>query len=176
MDSDERKRAPPDADFASEFAGRIENEPADERVYRVALGLTGPTRVAEVASRADCSKNAARRHLKRLADIGVLAHVSEQPDTFERNESYFEWRRLNRLSDLSDEEYTERFGELLAEDEAYREEYNVDDPDALEPLDYGKYGDAERVWLDLTNWRAIRQEIRDLRRIKHKDTAGTGLP
>lgn len=175
MDSDDRERTPPDADFASEFAGRIENAPADERVYRVALGLTGPTRVAEVASRADCSKNAARRHLKRLADIGVLTHVTDQPDTFARNESYFEWRRLDRLNELSDEEYTERLGELLAEDESYREEYDVDAPDAFDPLEYKEHGDAEQVWLDLTNWRAIRQEIRDLRRVKHEDAAGAGL-
>ena len=174
MDRDDIERSPPDSDFAAEFAERVRNEPADERVYRVALGLTEPTRVADVADRADCSKNAARRHLKRLVEIGVLRHVMENPDAFERNESYFEWRRFNRLAEMSEAEYTDRLGELLSEDESYREKYDVEAPTAIDPLEYGSYGDAEQVWLDITNWRAIRREIRELRRSNETDVTDTG--
>ena len=165
----ESERGPPDADFSEGLAERLRNAPADERVYRVALGLTEPTRVSEVAQRADCSKNAARRHLERLAEIGVLRRVLENPAAFERNESYFEWRRLDRLAELSDAEYEDRLGDLLSEDEAYRETYGVECPDDLDPLEYTSHGDAERVRLDLTNWAAIRREIRDLRRVHRGD-------
>lgn len=175
MSDTHEERGPPKSDFSDGLSERLRDSPADERVYRVSLELTEPTSVADVAKRADCSKNAARRHLKRLADIGVLTRVTKNPETFERNASYFEWRRINRLAELGEREYKERLGELLAENETYRKKYDVDDPDEIDPLTYGEYGDVEQVWLDITNWRAIRREVRDLRRA-HRDTAaGEGI-
>ena len=166
---------PPTEDFSTRLSERLRDAPTDERVYRTALELYDPTTVAEVAERADCSKNAARRHLKRLTDIGLLTRVMENPEAFRRNESYFEWRRLNRLSELSDDEYRERLGELLAEDETYKNEYEIETPDDIDPLDYSEYGDAEQVWLDLTNWTAIRREIRDLRRSRQDGAVDEGI-
>ncbi|WP_152040825.1 DUF7342 family protein [Salinigranum salinum] len=175
MNASDDERGPPSSDFSKDLVERLDNAPADERVYRTALELYTPTRVVEVAERADCSKNSARRHLRRLADIGVLTRMTENPETFERNESYFEWRRLNRLSELDDDEYRDRLGELLSEDEAYRETYGVETPDEIDPLEYGGYGDAENVWLDLNNWAAIRREIRDLRRSREDTSVDEGV-
>jgi predicted transcriptional regulator len=166
---------PPDKGMVSDFAERIESAPTDERVYRVALEITEPTTVSEVASRADCSKNAARRHLKRLADIGLLTTVMEDPATYERNESYFRWRRLNRLAELSEDEYNERLRELLSKHESYKDKYGVERPDELDPLEYGEFGDAERVWLDVNDWRAVRNEIRDLRLARQGDIVDEGV-
>ncbi|WP_129112604.1 DUF7342 family protein [Halegenticoccus tardaugens] len=175
MTSSSDDRGPPRSDFSEDLADRIRDAPADERVYLVALGLHEPTRVSEVAARAECSKNAARRHLKRLADIGLLTRVVENPASFERNESYFEWRRLDRLSRLSDDEYRRRLGELLSENETYRERYGVDEPNDVDPFEYAEYGDPEHVWLDLNNWAAVRREIRDLRRSRRDETADEGV-
>ncbi|WP_396613899.1 helix-turn-helix domain-containing protein (plasmid) [Haloferax sp. S1W] len=124
----ESPRGPPEDDFADGLRERLDAAPADERVYRVALELTKPARVSEIATRADCSKNATRRHLNRLTESGALTKVTENPATFERNESYFAWRRRTRLAEFSETEYKERLGELLAEDDAYRDTYGVDDP------------------------------------------------
>ena len=175
MNASDDERGPPSSDFSKDLVERLDNAPADERVYRTALELYTPARVVEVAERADCSKNSARRHLRRLADIGVLTRVTENPETFERNESYFEWRRLNRLSELDDDEYRDRLGELLSEDEAYRETYGVETPDEIDALEYGEYGDAEKIWLDLNNWAAIRREIRDLRRSREENPIDEGV-
>jgi predicted transcriptional regulator len=164
---DTNEQGSPQTDFATDFADRLENAPADVRVYRIALELTDPTRVAEVADRAKCSANTARRHLKRLAEIGLLTCVTENPATFKRNEAYFEWRRLNRLAELSEQEYKSRLGELLAENEDYKQTYDVEKPDNIDPLEYAEYGDPEQVWLDITHWEAVRQEIHDLRRVNH---------
>lgn len=174
-DSDDH--APPTEDFAERLTERLSKSdtPTDERVYRVALTLHEPSTVLDIAERADCSKNAARRHLNRLTDIGVLARVTEDPATYRRNEAYFEWRRVNRLSNLSDEEYSERLGELLVEDEAYKEKYGVEAPGDLDPLEFGEFGDSEKVWLDLSNWEAIRTEIRDLHRSRNDGVADEGL-
>ncbi|MFC4360305.1 helix-turn-helix domain-containing protein [Halobium salinum] len=175
MGAPKRERSPPTSDFSEGLAERLQDAPADERVYRIALELHEPTRVTDVAERADCSKNAARRHLRRLVDIGLLTRVTDNPETFRRNESYFEWRRLNRLSELSNEEYTERLKELLSEHESYQDKYGVEKPDDIDPLNYGDHGDAEQVWLDLNNWEAVRTEIRDLRRSRPDETVDEGV-
>ncbi|GAA0250752.1 winged helix-turn-helix domain-containing protein [Haladaptatus pallidirubidus] len=169
------ERGPPKTDFATDFADRLENAPADERVYRIALELTDPTPVSEVADRADCSANAARRHLKRLAEIGLLTRVTENPVTYRRNEAYFKWRRLNRLAELSEQEYKSRLGDLLAENEDYKQTYDVERPDDIDPLEYAEYGDPEQVWLDITNWEAVRQEIHDLRRVNRDSATDEGV-
>jgi len=175
MTSNREEHIPPESDFSEDLAERIRSAPTDERVYRTALELHEPTPVSEIAARADCSKNAARRHLKRLDDIGLLTCVMENPETFKRNESYFEWRRLNRLSELSDSEYKNRVGELLAENEEYQKKYDVEKPSDIDPLDYDEYGDPEQVWLDLNNWEAIQTEIQDLRRARHDENVGEGV-
>ena len=105
IESHDDEHSPPESDFSEGLTERVENIPTDERVYQTALELYEPTQVSEVADRADCSKNDARRHLKRLAEIGLLSRVMENPEAFKRNESFFEWRRYNRLSELSDSEY-----------------------------------------------------------------------
>jgi predicted transcriptional regulator len=175
MGAPEYERGPPTSDFSEELAERLQDAPVDEHVYRIALELHEPTRVTNVAERADCSKNAVRRHLRRLADIGLLTRVTDNPETFQRNESYFEWRRLDRLSELSNEEYSDRIKDLLSEHESYQDVYGVEKPSDINPLEYGNYGDAEQVWLDLNNWEAIRGEIRDLRRSRPDETVDEGV-
>jgi predicted ArsR family transcriptional regulator len=66
MNASDDERGPPPSDFSEDLGERLDNAPADERVYRTALELYTPTRVVEVAERADCSKNSARRHLDDL--------------------------------------------------------------------------------------------------------------
>ena len=175
MDSQDNEHSPPETDLSEELAKRIENIPTDERVYQTALELYEPTQVSKVAERADCSKNAARRHLKRLAEIGLLTRVMENPESFKRNESYFEWRRFNRLSELSDSEYKKRVGELLSENKSYQEQYDAEKPEEIDPLDYDKYGDPEQVWLNLNNWEAIQTEIQDLRQAQQDERVGEGI-
>ena len=72
------------------FSGDLDAESADERVYRVALQLYEPAGVAEIAERASCAPDTARRHLTQLTDTGIVESASESPRTYVRNESYFE--------------------------------------------------------------------------------------
>jgi len=174
MDSGDDRR-PPETAFGAELAAAREDAPTDERVYRTALELYEPTTVSTVAERADCSKTAARRHLSRLADIGLLRQVLETPAAFERNESYFAWRRHNRLAELDHDEYRQRLGELLSTDRGFREEYGVDSPDDLDPLEYGEHGDPEAVWLDVDRWTAVREEISQLQAARDDDAAEHGV-
>ena len=69
-------------DLNEGFSTDLESEPADERVYRVALQLYDPAGVSAIAERVSCAPDTARRHLKRLADIGVIEIISKSPLTY----------------------------------------------------------------------------------------------
>jgi predicted ArsR family transcriptional regulator len=153
---------PPEFDLADGFAADLADAPADERVYRVALELYEPTRVATVAERADCAPDTARRHLERLADVGVLDRVTDEPATYERNGSYFEWRKRDRLEDRSESELRERLADLTARERAFRETYGEEQPDAVDATEHADYDGIEEVWLDLSEWRTVRRRIRRL--------------
>jgi predicted ArsR family transcriptional regulator len=154
--------------LAEGFGEALESEPADERVYRVVLQLYEPTGVSAVAERASCAPDTARRHLKRLADIGVVDLVSESPLTYVRNESYFEWRRRNRLADLSRDELHETLTELTDRESAFRERFDAASPTAVDAFDHADYDDLEDVWLALSEWHTLRERIDRLEAVRRE--------
>ena len=162
---------PTEFDLATEFASALDSEPADERVYRVALQLYEPTRVAAIAERADCAPDTARRHLERLVDIGVLEQVADAPATYRRNESYFEWRTRSRLEQLSTNQLQERLEELTARERNLRDRYDADRPDDVNALDHADYDQIEEVWLDLSEWETVRRRIRRLEDVRQQRAA-----
>ena len=72
---------------------------------------------------ADCSPNAAKKHLERLAEMGIVrADRDSRPAQYERNEGYLEWQDASRIAnELSVEEIIERVKEL----EERRREYET---------------------------------------------------
>jgi predicted ArsR family transcriptional regulator len=163
----------PDVALAEGFEAALADAPADERVYRVALELYEPTRVATVADRADCAPDTARRHLERLAHVGVLDRVTEAPATYERNASYFEWRKRNRLEERSTEELQEQLAELSARDRSFKQTYAADHPGAVDALEHADYDRIEEVWLDLSEWRTVRRRIRRLEAVRQNRASET---
>lgn len=171
--------SPPAAGIPSEFdlAEEFQDALADERVYRVALQLYEPARIAEIADRANCAADTARRHLRRLADIGVIGRRSDDPTTYHRNESYFEWRKRNRLEELSTSELREQLGALTERERTFRGRYDADAPGTVDALDHGDYDEVEPVWMDLSEWQTVRRWIERLEAVRQQrsaDSASSG--
>ncbi len=166
-----------DDEVAAQFADTLSDAPADERVYRVALELYEPTRVAEIAARAECAPDTARRHCQRLADIGVISTESDDPTTYRRNESYFEWRRMNRLASLTEHELQEQLETLTERERAFRERYGEPSPAAVDAVSVGDYERVEDVWQDCSEWETVRRRIErfDAERRRRMDTPGTNV-
>jgi hypothetical protein len=172
---------PPDPQFVEEWDETLQSASTYDRIYRVALQLHEPTRITEIIERADCSKNAvarlhlagsqnacvlatARTHLKRLTNIGVLTQDTTNPDTFTRNQSYFRWRRENRLEQLSEQERHTRINDLSRQERKFQEKYETESPADVEALDHAEDTDVEAVWMELSEWETVRRRIRDLDR------------
>ncbi|RAW44736.1 ArsR family transcriptional regulator [Halorubrum sp. 48-1-W] len=161
--------------LAEGFGADLESEPADERVYRVALQLYDPTGVSAIAERASCAPDTARRHLERLADIGVVEPVSESPLTYVRNESYFEWRLRNRLEGLSRDELHDALAELSDREATFRERFDAESPTAVDALDHADYDDLEEVWLALSEWHTLRARIDRLEAVRRDRDSDASL-
>lgn len=171
MTADDPPTQPPS--LAEEWRTQQQDESTRNRVYAVALQLSEPTRVKDVAERADVSKETAREYLKWFAELGVLKQVDESPDTFARNEQYFEWRRIQRLQAQSEEELLDQLEQLTQKERAFRERFDTSSPDDVDALEHADYDDVESVWMEIREWRTVRRRIRELERARSGQTDGT---
>jgi transposase len=152
--------------LAEEWRTQQQGESTRNRVYAVALELSEPTRVKEVAERADVSKETAREYLKWFAELGVLKQIDESPDTFARNEQYFEWRRIQHLQAQPKEELLDQLEQLTRKERAFRDRFDTDSPDDVDALEHADYDNVESVWMELREWRTVRRRIRELERAR----------
>lgn len=138
-----------------------------QRVYDILVGSQSFLTAQEFADRAECSETAARNALEQLAEMGIAERRDGRPARYRRNDSYFRWKRVESLArDHSPDELKNRLGELVAEDQAFQDEYGVPDPDAVStahlPID--DHDTVHDRWEDLSEWRTIRRDIKLLRR------------
>lgn len=165
-DEIQRDGPPP---FDRPFAG----EDTKQRVYGAVLHTREPMTAAEIAERADCSDESARTHLSFYADLGIVIRHEGRPVRYERNDDYFQWRRVNKLSrENTVEELQTRVSELTDRIEEYREEYNADSPADINVLEF----DAERiddVYVELGNWATAIEDRRLYERARRKDAGST---
>jgi len=139
-----------------------------QRVYDVLVGSQTFLTAGEFADRAACSETAARDALEQLAEMGVAERRDGRPARYRRNDSYVRWKRVESLARERDsDELQDRLDNLVAEDEAFQDEYGVPDPDAVSTAADLPVDDHDAVhdrWEDLSEWRTVRRDIRLLRR------------
>ncbi|PGF15023.1 hypothetical protein CP556_02030 [Natrinema sp. CBA1119] len=137
-----------------------------QRVYDVLVGTTEPVSAQQFAAWADCSENGARRALEQLAEMGIADRSNERPALYQRNPSYFRWKRIETLArDHSASDLRARLEDLIEADRKLQEKYGVPDPDAVVADD--SIEDHETLhdrWEDLTEWRTTRRDITLLKR------------
>lgn len=169
MTGDTRRDGPPP------FDRPFEGEDTKQRVYGAVLHTREPMAAAEIAERADCSEESARTHLSFYADLGIVIRHEGRPVRYERNDDYFEWRRVNELArENTVDELQARVSELTDRIEEYRDEYGVDSPAEVDVLEF----DAEQVddvYVELGDWATIIEERRLHERARRK-AAGSTAP
>ena len=157
------------------FDRPFEGEDTKQRVYGAVLHAREPMTAAEIAERADCSDESARTHLSFYADLGIVVRHEGRPVRYERNDDYFEWRRVNELArENTIDELQTRVSELTDRIERYRDEYGADSPADVDVLEF----DAEEVddvYVDLGDWATAIEERRLHERARQK-IAGSTAP
>ena len=138
-----------------------------QRVYDVLVGSQSFLTAQEFADRAACSETAARNALEQLAEMGVAERRDGRPARYRRNDSYFRWKRVESLAcEHSPDELKDQLDDLIAEDEAFQDEYGVPDPDAVSTTDLpvDDHDAIQERWENLSEWRTVRRDIKLLRR------------
>ncbi|MFC7029367.1 winged helix-turn-helix domain-containing protein [Halomicroarcula sp. GCM10025710] len=132
------------------------------RVYDVAMGITSPTPAAEIADVADCSPNAAKKHLDRLAKMGIVSvNRDGRPVQYERNEGYLEWQDASRIADeLTVEEIIDRVSGLEEERAEYEDEFDATDPTAVNVYDQDSDEAIHDRMTAVSDWRGVIRDIR----------------
>lgn len=157
------------------FDRPFEDEDTKQRVYAAVLHARDPITAAEIAERADCSTESARTHLSFYADLGIAVRHEGRPVRYERNDDYFEWRRVNELArENSVEELQTQVLELTDRIEEYEDEYDADSPAEIDVLEF----DPERiddVYVELGQW-ATAIEERALHERARRKVAGSTAP
>ncbi|ERJ06690.1 transcriptional regulator protein [Halorhabdus tiamatea SARL4B] len=161
------------ADGPPPFDRPFEDADTKQRVYGAVLHAREPMTAAEISERADCSEDAARAHLSFYADLGIVIRHEGRPMRYERNDDYFEWRRVNELArEHTVDELQARVSELTDQLESYRDEYNVDSPADVDVLAFDA-DNVDDVYVDLSDWATVVEERRLHERARRKVTSST---
>jgi len=135
--------------------------------FDAVLGLDSPATAKEVAELAGRGVDAAREYLEWFEQMGIVTQVTDSPATYERNQAYLNWRRVQTLR----REYTsETLLEFLKrESERMKEiktEFNATSPDEISLTQYAEDTDQplEDVWERLSEWQTARRRITLLER------------
>ncbi|EJN56925.1 hypothetical protein HSB1_47420 [Halogranum salarium B-1] len=146
----------------AEWEAELKRRTTVEKIYDVALQLREPLRVAAIANRAGVTRDTAREHLNFLTELGVVKNPSDEPATYERNDAYFEWRRIERLrTEYTVEELQERIRELTARIADYEATYDASTPAAVDAVAVAEASDSrtfDDVYSDLRDWATAREE------------------
>ncbi|WP_114576834.1 winged helix-turn-helix domain-containing protein [Saliphagus sp. LR7] len=133
-----------------------------DRVYDVVLGITEPTSHAEIAEIADCSPNAAKKHVERLAEMGIArADRSGRPVRYERNDGYLEWQEASRLAEeLTAEEIVDRVERLEERRGEFEERFGATDPTAVSVFDLDDHDAIHDRMEAVGEWQSIDRDVR----------------
>jgi len=145
--------APP---FENPFGTAIS---AEERVYDTVLQTRQPTTVKNVADAAECDPKTARKYLEWFSTLGVVTEHDGEPPTYERNDRYFEWRRINELASKPTAELQSQVQSLVEQIDTYEQRYDAEHPADVDALTPPADISTETAFAELADWQTARADL-----------------
>lgn len=133
---------------------------AEERVYNTVVQTREPTTVRGIAERADCDPKTARKYVEWFTKLGITTKHNGETPTYERNDRYFEWRRVNELATTHTAAELQSNVQALTDRIAtYEDRYNAEHPAAVDALSPPGDISAETAFAELTDWQTALSEL-----------------
>lgn len=153
--------APSEATLTDEREEWGKAQDTRERIRAVVTGLRTPATATAIADRAQCSTNAARKHLEAFADLGIIRQRDDPSGTrYVRNEAYFRWRRANELATTHTiETLLEELAKLEARVEQFQQRFDATTPADVHLPEDIPHGKLESRLETLSEWETIRVAI-----------------
>ncbi len=156
MSNSESPDGPPS--FEDAFRG----DDVEQRIYGMILQTREPTTTSAIANVADCDPKTARKYLGWFSELGIVMCHDGHPATYERNDAYFEWWRINQLAaDHSVKDLQQRVRELSSRIKEYENRYGAPTPaavDAVAAAESSNDRTIDDVYGDLGDWATTRVE------------------
>jgi predicted ArsR family transcriptional regulator len=150
-----------------------------ERLLDVVVGLHTPTKVSTIAERADCDTETARDYLEWFDKMGMVHRYDGRPIRYERNDAYFQWRRIDRIrEDYSEQEIVDALSETLEQIEDYRAQFDTTHPDEVSLIDATQEQNlsTEVAWEALSEWETLEQRAALLDAARRNTPVSGGKP
>ena len=158
------------------FEEPFSSDDVEQRIYATILQTREPTTASAVADQADCDPKTARKYLGWFGDLGIVTRHDGHPVTYERNDAYFEWRRINQLAaDHPVEELQDRISELTERITEYENTFDAPSPavvDAVAVTELSDERSIDDVYSDLADWATAREERERYERARQQRLAG----
>ena len=165
-DADERAEAP-DFEALTPPEELVRGDRTRDDFFDAVLALDSPATANDVAELAGHGVDAAREYLDWFERMGIVTQVTDSPATYERNQEYLNWRRVQKLR----QQYaTDELLELLKTEseraETLQSEFDVESPDEISITRYAsETGQSiEDVWERLSAWQTARRRVALLER------------
>ncbi len=161
---------PPDVDEFESSEVLLKEGPIRERLLDVITGLRTPMKLSDVADLADCDTETARDYLEWFDEMGMVQCHDGRPVRYERNDAYFQWRRVERIrTEYTDQEIIEALSNTLNQIEDYRRQFDADSPDEVSLVEASRDMSTEDAWDALSEWKTLerRASLLDAARCDH---------
>ncbi|QKG94371.1 hypothetical protein HPS36_16015 (plasmid) [Halorubrum salinarum] len=154
------EESPPELDELKSPDTLLRDGPIRERLLDVVVGLRTPTKVSTIAKRADCGTETARDYLEWFDEMGMVHRHTGRPVRYERNDSYFQWRRIDQIrEEYSEQEIVDALDDTITQIEDYRAQFDVTHPDKVSIVDATREQNlsTEAAWEALSEWETLEQ-------------------
>ena len=159
-DAYDGEESPPNLDDLESLDTLLRDGPIRERLLDVVVGVRTPTKVSTIAKRADCGTETARDYLAWFDEMGMVHRHNGRPVRYERNDAYFQWRRINQIrEEYSEQEIVDALDDTLNQIEDYRAQFDATHPDEVSLVDATQEQNlsTEVAWEALSEWETLEQ-------------------
>ncbi len=167
----------PSSETPPPFEDPFDSADVEQRIYGTILQTREPTTASVIAETVGCDPKTARKYLSWFADLGIVIRHDGHPVTYERNDSYFEWRRINQLAaENSIEALQERVRDLSEQIFEYEDKYKSSDPGEVDAIAMGKRAEdrsIDEVYRDLGDWATALKERERYERARQQQMSRT---
>ncbi|WP_433630973.1 DUF7342 family protein [Halomicrococcus sp. NG-SE-24] len=164
---------PPDFDAWESPEELLKGGATRERMLDVVMQLQEPTKVSEIAERANCDTETARDYLKWFTEMGMVRELPGRPVRYKRNDSYLKWRRVEQIREqYSESEIVERLKATLDAAGEYREQFDAESPDEVSLVDASREGGIEDIWEAVSNWKTLEERAALLDAARRDELSG----
>jgi predicted ArsR family transcriptional regulator len=169
--------SPPDLDKLESPESLLKRGPIRERLLDIVTGLRTPTKVSDIADHADCDTETARDYLEWFTEMGMVHRHDGRPVRYERNDAYFQWRRIDHIRDeYTDQEIVEALSDAIEQIEDYRDQFAADDPDDVSLVEASKDMATEDAWEALSEWKTLERRAALLDAARRDHPASGSIP